>query len=405
MTGSASVLLVLAWTALQRAAEAGPDACRSSAGCKERGECNLDSVTGSCVPRTTGDCEGSSRCKQEAFCRFEKNSCVVDCPKSDLCILRGQCKTLPKVSACIAATDAMCQGSQNCKESGMCRSDGIACVVKSDADCKRATSCAKDKRCFVNVEASNDTVSECAVDPVDCGRLCDEDGQCNARDGKCWIDSSADCKKGRVCTDDGKCRFDLTSRVCRRTAEGCRTASMCKVHARCTFDGPTESCVRKSSADCRLADDCRTQGLCTFHEPSDACVAATDADCKDSEACKGTDRRCRADMGKCIFCAGRQRQMSHFPRHALVVFVGSASLTLGCTPDSSSPPALAPSPKPSSGKMPPIGGCDPGCYYNMRCLVMSDSPPEVKAKDCCKPVTKGAENCQGAMDQHFPVSE
>jgi len=53
--------------------------------------------------------------------------------------------------------------------------------------------------------------------------------------------------------------------------------------------------------------------------------------------------------------------------------------------------------------------CDPNCFYNMRCMVMSDGP---SSAPCCQPVTKvmdglGPEHlktCQGAArDTVFPT--
>lgn len=131
-------------------------------------------------------------------------------------------------------------------EGGACRASG---------DCAQGLQCAEDKTCQT-------------PKTIDCrGRkdVCEEEGRCRGKGGRCVPASADDCRKSQRCETDGRCSLQ------------------------------DDKCLAVSANDCSTL--CQKFGRCTAQEG--ICVATSDAECKKSEVCT-TAKRCRAAAGRCI---------------------------------------------------------------------------------------------------------
>jgi hypothetical protein len=94
-----------------------------------------------------------------------------------------------------------CRGREDaCKREGRCTgSDKGGCVASSDAECKKATVCEADGRCTAKD-------GKCvATGPESCKTFCPLDGRCSVVDDKCAAASHADCRQSETCKQQKRC--------------------------------------------------------------------------------------------------------------------------------------------------------------------------------------------------------
>ena len=122
---------------------------------------------------------------------------------------------------------------------------GASC--SANEDCAKGTGCADDKTCqsFKTIECRGRELT------------CKAEGRCTGSDkGGCVAASSAECKKARVCEEEGRC--NAQDGKCVATASDCK--SFCPLDGRCSVvDG---KCAAASHADCRQSETCKQQKRC-----------------------------------------------------------------------------------------------------------------------------------------------
>ena len=197
--------------------------------------------------------------------------CTKECADSGLCtgyVAGETCHDYPYVGhqctggyhACTADTNEECAQAKVCHEDGECTAKDGKCVA---TDCAKALTCKQEGQCTAKD-------GKCVAAGTDCAEAltCKQEGRCTAKDGKC-VAVGTDCAKALICTQEGRC-----------------TASE---------DG---HCWVRDNHDCAEAQVCTQEGRCTAEAPI-ACIAGKDSDC--ARLCKDKKSdRCFAQGGKCV---------------------------------------------------------------------------------------------------------
>jgi hypothetical protein len=98
-----------------------------------------------CSKQEGGACFNKGECAEGLACVGEGMRRCEKCEALALCTGFGKCTA--KDGACVAADDAQCKRSYDCKQRGPCTAKDGVCVVGGDADCEQSVACAKEKQC------------------------------------------------------------------------------------------------------------------------------------------------------------------------------------------------------------------------------------------------------------------
>lgn len=101
-----------------------------------------------CSKQEGGACFNRSECAEGLACVGEGMRRCEKCAELELCTGFGKCTA--KEGECVAAGDADCKQSYDCKQRGPCTAKNGECVVGGDADCKQSVACAKEKYCVAS---------------------------------------------------------------------------------------------------------------------------------------------------------------------------------------------------------------------------------------------------------------
>ncbi len=130
------------------------------------------------------------------------------CPKSSDCADDGRCQAAirwyppPVVVECVAATDADCQASRDCRNLGRCRVQEGRCAALKDEDCRSTERCRVDGWCTARDGGCVATkVEDCRAT-----KGCKERGACTPVEDVCVPGSDEDCQKSELCRSRGACR-------------------------------------------------------------------------------------------------------------------------------------------------------------------------------------------------------
>lgn len=103
------------------------------------------------------------------------------------------------------------------------------------------------------------------------------------------LDCSDTCKALGWCVPVGQ--------ACAATADtDCDTAWICQLEGKCV--AKAGKCVLGNDKGCKALPGCKGKGLCTWNKTKGACVALWDADCAESDVCKVAGK-CKPVNGAC----------------------------------------------------------------------------------------------------------
>lgn len=105
-------------------------------------------VAPGCSKQEGGACFKSNECAEGLACVGEGMRRCEKCAELELCTGYGKCTA--RDGACVAANDADCKKSYDCKQRGPCTAKDGVCVVGGDADCRQSVACAKEKQCVAS---------------------------------------------------------------------------------------------------------------------------------------------------------------------------------------------------------------------------------------------------------------
>lgn len=208
-------------------AECGPDAtsCGESWICRQQGECWLFGSDCAAIPRPQQPCESSCACKKVGACTLGadgkcQNTNDADLKNSEACSYWGYCAT-------DGATEATCQASQHCTESGYCHKASITgrCIPLAVADCVNSKTCKESGACAIAPGEHGEW--ECVVPSTfDCSTSagCAEAGRCHLAEfprRMCVASSVADCLSSAGCKLGGRCAFDPVDQICYSQGQVC----------------------------------------------------------------------------------------------------------------------------------------------------------------------------------------
>jgi len=125
------------------------------------------------------------------------------CRKDERCTVRGQC-TPQGTKYCIVGSNADCQQSSFCRNSGRCLKGGDMCVARDDAMCRQSADCARLGQCTMKHGICM------AWETADCqaAAICFASAKCSVGSGSCVVLRNADCQRSVLCNRDGKCVED-----------------------------------------------------------------------------------------------------------------------------------------------------------------------------------------------------
>ena len=291
------------------------DTCLGPGGCQqeslEAGECiDGDSCTigdhcqeGECVG-TPIDCDDSDPCTDDSCdglggCSFAFNS--ADCDDGNACTVadecdQGQCGGFAMQCDCLEDADCtpfedddLCNGTLYCDTTSLpyqCRVAGET-VVECDPLTGAAAKC--------NAVACDAASGECLPQPLDDGKLCDDEDACTVAEsclaGDCEGGLTVNCNDGNSCTDDacqmpGGCTNTPNDADC-EDGDVCTAGDVCQAGV----------CKAGQAVDCDDGNVC-TADSCA---PGAGCLhVATEVACDDGNACTSGDH---CAEGKCEYGA------------------------------------------------------------------------------------------------------
>jgi len=222
-------------------------------------------------------------------------------------------------STCGIADQLACMSAHDCLWGGLCTAvwgskGACTCVRGSDADCQRSVGCFQSGYCsLVGQSCVAKPKGKCeAGSPA-----CLNSGLCTLVDGECWAGSDLDCQQSLKCAAVGHCGaipdqyFGTTAwadkkRVCGLvSATDCAKSSHCKALGLCDWDGShsgqaTGVCAPSTPEHCSNSTACKIRGACTLTGTyGKSCVVGSPADCAKSQGCL-VDGKCGFDAKEAV---------------------------------------------------------------------------------------------------------
>jgi hypothetical protein len=123
-------------------------------------------------------------------------------------------------------------------------------------------------------------------------------GWCSAGKDRCVAASAADCGQSQLCNLEGKCGWKKDGILCIPNSSGCSQFCDATSGKFCSMEpGPRACHARRNETPCESTFECLQFGHCS--ELGGLCVASTNSDCEKSSVCT-LEGKCVAVDGVCL---------------------------------------------------------------------------------------------------------